>query len=254
MPTVKRFHWDTPDYADAFATLLKCAGKRASIGRILREIFAQYPAESHAIDWGAGPGDLTKLLLEHAQHVYAVEPHPGMRTELAARCPRAQIFEGTMMLTIPPTKVEVGLISHVFYHIPDHKWGAYTIHAANQLTENGVLVVILKAPDSRCNRMLEHFGAPPYDLYAGLARVMRLHTEFDFSFTRVADAISTTSFEDTLKIARFMLCDRDADAFSSPPTEQQFQYYVRENFWDESKGAGGWRFHVVYCFVRRNAF
>ena len=59
-----------------------------------------------------------------------------------------------------PTPVEVGLISHVFYHIPDHKWGAYTIHAANQLTEDGVLVVTLKNPDSGCNQMLEYFGAP----------------------------------------------------------------------------------------------
>ncbi len=57
-----------------------------------------------------------------------------MRAELAARCPRAQIFGGTMMSTIPLTKVEVGLISHVSYHIPDHKWGVYTIHTANQLT------------------------------------------------------------------------------------------------------------------------
>jgi hypothetical protein len=25
------------------------------------------------------------------------------------------------MSTVLPTKVEVGLISHVFYHVPDHK-------------------------------------------------------------------------------------------------------------------------------------
>lgn len=39
------------------------------------------------------------------------------------------------------------------------------------------------------------------------------------------------SFEDTLKIARFMVCDRDAAAFSRSPTEGAFQAYVREHFW-----------------------
>ena len=102
MQPVKRFHWDTPEYADAFATLLKCMGGRIYVHQILRGIFSRYPAESHAIDWGAGEGDLTGLLLEHFQLVFAVEPHPGMRTVLATRYPRAQVFAGTLISTIPP--------------------------------------------------------------------------------------------------------------------------------------------------------
>jgi hypothetical protein len=221
--------------------------------QILRGIFSHYPAESRASDCGAGEGDLTSLMLEHFQHVYAVEAHPGMRAVLATRCPRAQVFDGTIISTIPPTRVEVGLISHVFYHVPDHKWGAYTIHAANQLTEDGVLVVTLKDPDSGCNQMLEYFGAPRYNIYDGLARVIRLHTEFDFSFYACARFHSTTSFDDTLKIARFMLCDRDADAFSRSPTEEEFQEYVHVYFWDERRNTGGWHCKVVFWFVRRNA-
>jgi hypothetical protein len=250
---VKRFHWDSAEYAEAFATLLRCTGERVYVRQILRGIFSAYPAESRAIDWGAGGGDLTSLMLEHFQHVYAVEPHPGMRAALATRCPLAQILGGTIMSTVLPTKVEVGLISHVFYHVPDHKWGAYTIHAANQLTENGILIVTLKNVDSGCNQMLEHFGASCYDLYGGLARGIRLHAEFGFSFMRAPASITTTSLEDTLKIARFMLCDRDADAFSRPPTEEEFQEYVREHFWDERIGRGGWDCEVVFCCVRRNA-
>src|SRR5262245_12001699 len=117
MQPVKRFHWDTPEYAEAFTTLLKCAGGRIHVHQILRGIVSHYPAVSHAIDWGAGEGDLTHLLLEHFQRVYAVEPHPGMRTVLATRYPRAQVFAGTLISTIPPAPVAVGLISHVFYHV-----------------------------------------------------------------------------------------------------------------------------------------
>ncbi|MEW5767306.1 MAG: methyltransferase domain-containing protein [bacterium] len=250
---MKRFHWDDAEYAEDFATLLRCYGERVYERQILREIFSVYPAESHAVDWGAGRGDLTSLLVEHFQHVYAVEPHPGMRAVIATRCPLAQVVDGTIMSTVLPTKVEVGLISHVFYHVSDYKWGAYTIHAANQLTENGILIVSLKTVDSGCNQMLEDFGAPCYDLYGGLARVIRLHPEFTFSFLRAPASITTTSFADTLKIARFMLCDRDADAFSRPPTEEEFQAYVRKHFWDERKGRGGWECANMLCCVRRNA-
>jgi hypothetical protein len=101
--------------------------------------------------------------------------------------------------------------------------------------------------------MLEHFGAPGYDLKGGLDRVMRLHPEFTFTFVRATATITTISFADTRTIARFMSCDRDADAFSRPPTEEAFQDYVREHSWDESKGRGGWACENLFCCVRRNA-
>ena len=90
MLPVKRFRWDSAEYAEAFATLMRCAGERVYERQILRELFSAYPAESHAVDWGAGSGDLTSLMLEHFHQVYAVELHPGMCAVLATRCPRAQ--------------------------------------------------------------------------------------------------------------------------------------------------------------------
>ena len=100
-------------------------------------------------------------------------------------------------------------------------------------------ILVLKSVKSRCNQMLKHIGAPSYDLPGGLAGVMRLHPGFTFSFLRVPTSITTSSFAETLAIARFMLCDRDADAFSRPPTEEAFQAYVRDHFWDEERGRVG---------------
>ena len=57
MPPVQRFHWDSAAYAEAFTTLVRCAGEHVYERQILREIFAAYPAASHAIDWGTGGGD-----------------------------------------------------------------------------------------------------------------------------------------------------------------------------------------------------
>ena len=101
--------------------------------------------------------------------------------------------------------------------------------------------------------MLEHFGAPCYDLQGGLHRVMQRHPEFTFAFRRAPATITTTSFADTLQIARFMVCDRDADAFARPPTEAAFEAYVRAHFWDERQGQGGWECATLFCCVRRNA-
>jgi SAM-dependent methyltransferase len=249
---VRRYHWETPEYADAFATLLRALDERPYVNGLLRDLAAGYPRSAPAIDWGAGGGDLTRLLLEHFETVYAVEPNPSLRAALASRYPRARVFDGTLQSFAPPTLVALGVISHVYYHVPDHKWGAYTMSAARHLAPDGVLVVVLGDPEAGSNAMLEHFGAPRFDLYRGLADVLRRHREFDFTFTRGPASVRTTSFEDTLTAARFVLCDRDADAFSRPVGEAEFRDYVRTHFWDATTGTGGWPHGVVCCLVRPN--
>jgi hypothetical protein len=249
---MKRFRWDSAEYADAFATLLRCYGSREHLYSAVRDLFARGPAEATAIDWGAGSGDLTRVLLERARTVYAVEPSAAMRATLAANCPAARVIAGTVMSADPPGEVNVAVLSHVLYHVPDHQWGSHVIRAAGFLARDGVLLVVLKDSDSGCNQMLEHFGAPPFDLFAGLARVVRRHKEFEFSFVHSPHDLRTPSFADTLKVARFMMADRAEEAFSRRPTEAQFQEYVRAHFWDEHEQAGGWFNGDVYCLVRRN--
>ncbi|MGR8932932.1 MAG: class I SAM-dependent methyltransferase [Gammaproteobacteria bacterium] len=250
---VERFHWNSNAYARAFNTLLNCSKERAPLYAKLRSIFSGYTPRSTAIDWGAGSGDLTALLLQHFDKVYAVEPNPAMCEAIAARCPAATVFESSMIDLVPAERFDVGILSHVLYHIPDYKWGAYVMHAARFLNEQGVLIVTIKNSDSDCNAMLEHFGAGRFDLYDQLAATVRRYKGFDFTFSRVPGGIETRSFDETLAIARFMLCDRDADAFSTMPSEADFQAYVREHFWDESALSGGWEYDVLFCLIRRNS-
>ncbi len=105
---MQRFDWNTPEYAEAFATLLRYSGERAHLRKFLCALVANFSPEAHVIDWGAGGGDLTGLLLEHFRNVYAVEPNPAMLAELSSNYPAAQVFAGTIGSTIPPVKVEVG--------------------------------------------------------------------------------------------------------------------------------------------------
>lgn len=249
---MKHYRWDSVEYAEAFATLLRCYGSREHLYSMLRELLVDIPSDAAAIDWGAGSGDLTRVLLERTRNVYAVEPSPKMRETLAAKCPAAHLIDGTIMSADLPCLAHVAVLSHVLYHVPDHQWGAHVIRAANFLAPEGVLLVALKAPDTGCNRMLEHFGAPPFDLFAGLSRVVRWHKEFEFSFSHSPHALRATSWEDTLQVARFVMADRSEDSYSWRPTEAQFQDYVRTHFWDEEKNTGGWSIDDVYCLIRRN--
>lgn len=246
------YRWDSAEYAEAFAVLLRSYGSREHLYSLLRNLLAHCPAEAVAIDWGAGTGDLTRILLERAHTVYAVEPSSTMRNTLAANCSAALVIDGTIMNASPPCQANVAVLSHVLYHIPDHLWGAHVIRAANFLAPDGVLLIVLKDLDSGCNRMLEHFGAPPFDLFTALSRVVRQHKEFDFTFSHRPHTLRTTSFEDTLRVARFMMADRAEDAFSWRPAESQFREYVWAHFWDEEKKVGGWWIGDVYCLVRRN--
>jgi len=251
MPPVHRFHWDTDEYSAAFSTLLRCTGGRDALRRRIREICLSYPADSLALDWGAGGGDLTTLLLERFRRVYAVEPGAAMRAALAERCPGAHVLDGSLRTASPPAEVAVGVLSHVLYHVPDSEWAECTVRAAGHLARDGVLIVALKAPDSGCNAMLEHFGAPRFDLPARLLPAAGVDPELSLSVERLPASFVTSSFEDTLAIARFMLCDRDADAFARTPTEEEFRDYVRTRFWDDGRGAGGWRYDELLCLVRR---
>jgi hypothetical protein len=251
MAPVRRFHWDTAEYAQAFATLLRCARGREDMTARLREICAAHPAASHAVDWGAGGGDLTRLLLDRFRHVHAVEPGAEMRAQLAERCPEAHILDGSLRTAVPPAPVAVGLISHVLYHVPDEEWAECAARAAGHLEADGVLILALKAADSGCNGMLEHFGAPRFDLSARMREAADARPELTFRFERLPARIATTTFDDTLTVARFMLCDRDAAAFPRQPSEDEFREYVRKCFWDDSSGRGGWRYDELLCLVQR---
>jgi hypothetical protein len=240
----------SPEYALAFETLLRNR-ECANTEEILQRVISRLPRSAKTVDWGAGAGRNTRMLCEWFETVYAVEPSAALRAELVKTAPKAMIIAASIQATTLPEQVDLGLISHVYYHIPDHEWGGLTVRCAAYLTEQGILVVVLKHPQSGCNRMLEAFGAPRFDLFT-LRDALRNHPEYTLEFQTAPGKITTTSFEDTLIIARFMLSDRSASAFSRPPSEQEFENYVWKHFWDDEEHRGGWNCGQVFAFIKRN--
>jgi hypothetical protein len=70
--------------------------------------------------------------------------------------------------------------------------------------------------------------------------------------SRGSATITTTSLAETLTMARFMVGDRDADAFARPSTEAVFQAGVCEHFWSERQGSGGWKCATAFCYLQCN--
>lgn len=244
---------DSEQYAADFQTLLRCYREEGATDALLAQLLKPYGRQAVAMDWGAGSGYMTRRLLERFDTVYAVEPHPGMRALLAANCPTARIINGTIQDAAIPEPVDVGFIRHVYYHVADHKWGAYTLRAASRLSATGLLVVTLKHPDTACDDMIEALGAQRFNIFS-LDETFRKHHEYRTERVVIPGPLVTQSFADTCAIARFMLSDRPPDAYGRQFTQEEFEDYVRRHLWNESTGSGGWRCDSVWYVIRRNEF
>jgi hypothetical protein len=218
---------------------------------VLHDLVRHLPHRARAVDWGAGTGRRTRQLCELFDTVYAVEPSPSMRAALVQVAPHAQVLATTLAEAVLPESVDLGLISHVYYHIPDHEWTAYTLRCAAQLSASGVLLVTLKHPDTACNTMLETFGAPRFNIFS-LLEGFRRYPAYTLMFQTIPLTIITPSLADTVALARFMLSDRPPSAFARLPGEQEFTDYVQQHLWDEASAQGGWECPEVLVTIRRN--
>ncbi|MEW6269710.1 MAG: methyltransferase domain-containing protein [Thermodesulfobacteriota bacterium] len=249
---IRFFDERSAEYAAAFQKLVACDrdGERELLA-VVRSVCEGRGRAARAVDWGAGTGRITRELCARFDDVVAVEPSASMRERLAVAAPTARALAATIDDVALPERVEVAVLSHVLYHVPDHLWGATVVRCARQLADDGVLLVVLKHPESGCNAMLEAFGAARYDLYR-LAATLRRHPEYVLELRAAPGRLCTSSLADTLEIARFMLCDRKRTGFTRLPSEREFAAWVARHFWDEARGAGGWDLPQAFALIRPN--
>jgi hypothetical protein len=246
------YSFDSPEYAADFQALLRSYSE-PDLESFLAELFAAYDPASIAADWGAGSGALTRRLLARFRTVYAVEPHADMRAILANACPAARIIPAAMADAVLPEPVDVGFLRHVLYHVPDEAWGRCVLAAAGQLSPRGVLTVTLKHPDTACNTMIAAFGGRRFDLFT-LDGAFRGHPEFRVERVVIRGIVRTTSFEETYRLARFMLCDRAPDSYARRFRDEELRDYVRDHFWNDREQAGGWPCDALNYCIRRNGY
>lgn len=253
MSPMKLFSSDSSEYAAAFQSLLHSTDERIHIKRLLTKLLSSFPQDSVAVDWGAGSGALTNELLQSFSTVYAVEPHPELQKVLSKNCPAAMVIPEGILEADLPTFVDVGIMSHVLYYLPDDTWGEVCLKAASHLTHQGILIVILKHFLAGENQMFEAFGSSRCDLSC-ILRKFKNYSEYEVNFVSTPGRFKTKTFEETLNIARFMLGDRLRESYTNLPTEDEFQAYVRKHFWDETQQQGGWDCPQQFAIIRRNSF
>ena len=249
---MKLYQYDSEDYKMAFQTVLNCLVKdEAATWLMLDSIIKNLLHADVAADWGAGLGNNTAKLCQRFKTVYSIEPNVLMREEIAKTCPDADLLAGTIANTRLPRSVDFGIISHVLYHIPDHEWAGQILHCAEQLSPGGILWVLMKHPDTGCNEMLEAFGAPRFNLF-NILKASSKQLKYTIKFQALPGRIKTSTLEDTLTIARFMLSDRSQESFTNLPGEAAFIQYVKQHLWDEAQQSGGWEFNEITATIGRN--
>lgn len=253
MPTFRRFEWDSEEYSDAFACLLRCSSERSVLTPFLTQQIQELPMRSAAADWGAGTGDLTRLLVQTCSPIFAIEPSPAMRQILKQKLPNVEVLAGDLLTARPTVPIDYALVAHVLYHLPDEDWPQILRRLLDFQSPDGQLVIILKSGYSGCNLMLERFGAQRFDLMSQITTHTDKFSGFDLKVDQLSATVQTTSYEETEKIARFMMCDRGLDEFPTPPDEADFVNYVTTNLWNPTLLRGGWDYEVTVCTITKAA-
>jgi SAM-dependent methyltransferase len=105
---------------------------------------AGLPSTATALDVGAGTGKLTRLLVTAFAHVFAVEPAEAMRRELMARCPTAEVRNGTAQdLPLPDASVDAVFAAEAFHWFYDDQALA---QIARVLRPRGRVVLMWNVP------------------------------------------------------------------------------------------------------------
>lgn len=152
-----------------------------------------YPAEAiewlvprpcRVLDLGAGTGKLTRQLVAAGHTVIAVEPLPGMRSQLAARVPAAELLPGSAEdIPLPERDVDAVVVGQA-WHWFDQATAAAEI--ARVLRPGGVLGLLWNFADERVEwvhrlwtMMHEASGEGPFEGMRGEGKPPALGAEFE---------------------------------------------------------------------------
>ena len=126
---------------------------------LLRKIFSGRKF-THALDVGAGPGEITKPLADISENLTIVELLPEYRKILAGKFPKAKII--TNSIDNVPLKQEYDLIlfSQVLMYFPHEEWFGLVEKLHNALLPNGELIIILLADSGDWWKIVDRFWKP----------------------------------------------------------------------------------------------
>jgi SAM-dependent methyltransferase len=129
-----------------------------------------------AVDLGAGTGALSRLLVERADHVVAVEPDERMRAVLAESVPEVRVLAGRGEGIPLPTASADAVVASTSWHWMDPVPTLREV--ARVLVPGGILGALWSGPDpegglvAQARALLAGGGGPPGKPAAALARAL----------------------------------------------------------------------------------
>lgn len=123
---------------------------------LLRRIFAGRRFRD-ALDVGAGPGELTSPLAEHADRLTLVEMLPEYREPLSKRFPGATVIIDSIDRFALDRTYDAILCSHVLYYFPEGEWMGLVCKFFEALSPSGMLVLILMCDSGDWWEIIDHY-------------------------------------------------------------------------------------------------
>ncbi len=112
------------------------------VARLLHEHFVGRLIH-HALDIGAGPGAITAVLNQYADHLSIVEPNPAYEAILSQQFPNSTLlidaFENITLMDC----YDVILMNQCLYYIQEEKWFAICQKALSACSSKGEILIIL---------------------------------------------------------------------------------------------------------------
>jgi hypothetical protein len=134
-------------FADLFQRLFYSkTNEKVILAQLLKDIFASR-SFNHAIDIGAGPGEITAVIERYSNHLTIVELNKFYKNTLISRFPNAKIIiEDIRVVPLDPI-YDLILLNQMLYFLPTEEWSPLCVRLAEALTTKGELFVILNDHD-----------------------------------------------------------------------------------------------------------
>ncbi len=221
---------DQPEYASAFETFVTHTDQKIKAIEWLTGFVRGLRSRSLFLDAGAGEGSITAAVGKFFDRTIAIEPNRALRTELARRCPQAEVVEAPIAAASIAGPADFVLCSHVFYHIPQTRWTDTMEQLTSWLGAGGAAVVLLGNRDADAIALPREFFGSQLDLAPSAQEFKTRHQDWEAVMHTLNCEVVVDDLESASTLTRFFLSDYPD--WGKTVTRRKIEEYVRSHFTD----------------------
>lgn len=219
---------DQLQYARAFEIFLTHTDQKAKAIGWLAELANGLQSRGLFVDAGAGDGSITAALAKSFDRTIAIEPNSALRSELARRCPEAEIVPAPIAEATITSPADFVLCSHVLYYIPQNDWTDTLERLTSWLGAYGLAAVLLGNANADVIALPREFFGKKIDLTPALQEFKARHADFEILTQTLNSEILVEDLESACTLTRFFL--GDYPDWGKTVTRRKIEEYVQSHF------------------------